>query len=158
MRRTSIVAVTAGVVCCLSLEARGDDLYVYPNKGQSETQQEQDKFECHQWATKETGVDPVALAEQTPGAQQGSDKSGVAPGAARGAGLGAIRGGISGDAGAGAMHGAGVGGMIAVVRSRRALKEQKSADAKQDSELKDKLDKYDRAYGACLSGRGYTVK
>jgi len=33
-------------------------LFVYPKKGQSEDQQRTDRFECHQWAVNETGVDP----------------------------------------------------------------------------------------------------
>lgn len=34
-------------------------LYVYPKKGQSEKQQAKDRYACHRWAVKETGVDPT---------------------------------------------------------------------------------------------------
>lgn len=33
-------------------------LFVYPNQGQSEEQQANDRYECHRWAVHETGVDP----------------------------------------------------------------------------------------------------
>jgi hypothetical protein len=36
----------------------GDDFFVYPRNGQSEAQQSQDRFECHQWAVEQTGFDP----------------------------------------------------------------------------------------------------
>ncbi len=36
-----------------------DDLYVYPSRGQSEQQQADDRYECHNWASKETGYDPI---------------------------------------------------------------------------------------------------
>lgn len=34
------------------------DFFVYPRNGQSEEQQSQDRFECHQWAVTQTGFDP----------------------------------------------------------------------------------------------------
>jgi hypothetical protein len=57
---------------------------VYPAKGQTQQQQERDQFECHEWATKDTGVDPVALAEQhlgtpAPARQEGMGARRVAP-------------------------------------------------------------------------------
>lgn len=36
-----------------------DDLYIYPARGQSEQQQADDRYECHTWAAKETGYDPI---------------------------------------------------------------------------------------------------
>ncbi|MBE9516683.1 MAG: hypothetical protein IME93_06860 [Proteobacteria bacterium] len=36
-----------------------DRLYVYPKKGQSEDKQAKDRYACHRWAVKETGVDPT---------------------------------------------------------------------------------------------------
>jgi hypothetical protein len=35
-------------------------LFAYPANGQSEQQQSQDKWECHQWAVGQTGYDPTA--------------------------------------------------------------------------------------------------
>ena len=39
--------------------ATGGDAYVYPNNGQSPEQQSQDRYECHRWATDQTGFDPT---------------------------------------------------------------------------------------------------
>ena len=131
----------------------------YPTKGQSFDQQNRDEYECHQWAQKETGVDPVAVAEQATGGQKSDSgaKSGLGSGVG-GAGMGALRGAAGGDAGAGALHGAGMGRLIAVIRSRRQMEQQKQAGAANDAELRAQLDKYDQAYGACMTGRGYSVK
>jgi hypothetical protein len=47
--------------------APGDaDLYLYPRNGQSDQQMSNDRYECHSWATGQTGFDPT--------------KSGVQPG------------------------------------------------------------------------------
>lgn len=35
------------------------DLYIYPSRGQSEQQQSDDRYECHRWASQQTGYDPV---------------------------------------------------------------------------------------------------
>lgn len=37
----------------------GVDLYVYPARGQSEQQLADDRYECHQWAVKESRYDPL---------------------------------------------------------------------------------------------------
>ena len=42
-----------------SADAVDDDLFIYPARGQSEQQQADDRYECHQWAAKETRYDPV---------------------------------------------------------------------------------------------------
>jgi hypothetical protein len=36
-----------------------DQLYVYPNKGQSPEQQENDRYECHRLAVQQSGFDPT---------------------------------------------------------------------------------------------------
>ena len=33
-------------------------LYAYPTSGQNAEQQDRDRFECHQWAVKQTNYDP----------------------------------------------------------------------------------------------------
>jgi hypothetical protein len=73
--------------------APGADLFIYPKNGQSEEQQSTDKFECHKWASQQSGFDPT---------QSGG---GVSP--------------------------------------------EQNANARSA---------YNRAIGACLEGRGYTVK
>src|SRR6476660_3602945 len=99
MQRTMILALCS---LALAATAAASEPVVYPAKGQTAEQQGRDQFECHEWATKDTGVDPVALAEEklvasTPAAHEGS--------AARSAGIGAMRGAADGDAAAGAARG-----------------------------------------------------
>ncbi len=40
-------------------EELGDDLYIYPARGQSEQQQADDRYECHRWAASEADYDPL---------------------------------------------------------------------------------------------------
>ena len=35
------------------------ELYIYPKQGQSKEQQDNDRYECHRWATEQTGFDPT---------------------------------------------------------------------------------------------------
>jgi len=44
------------------------DLYLYPRNGQSEAQQQNDRYECHGWAVSQTGFDPTHGGPQ-PGSQ-----------------------------------------------------------------------------------------
>lgn len=37
----------------------GEQLYIYPNNGQSPDQQARDRYECHSWASNQTGFDPT---------------------------------------------------------------------------------------------------
>lgn len=36
------------------------ELFIYPRNGQSAEQQAQDRYECHSWASSQTGFDPTA--------------------------------------------------------------------------------------------------
>ena len=47
--------------------AQSNDVYAYPQNGQSEEQQSNDRYECHTWARSQTGYDPTH-----PNAQQGN--------------------------------------------------------------------------------------
>src|SRR5947199_10877055 len=81
MRQTMIVLVTILLAGVGSSSRAGEELYVYPAKGQSEKQQARDQQECHDWAVKRTGVDPVKRAGRTPGTQT-STTAGLRKGAA----------------------------------------------------------------------------
>jgi hypothetical protein len=37
--------------------------FIYPQKGQSPEQQEQDEFSCNKWAKEQTGIDPNAQVQ-----------------------------------------------------------------------------------------------
>lgn len=132
-------------------------LAIYPSKGQSETQQSQDKGECHQWAIKETGVDPSQLVTSTAPQSTGNDRK-VVRGAARGAVAGVAIGAIAGDAGKGAAIGATAGGIGGVARQRRDAQTQQSIASQTEAQKQQAMQKYEKAYGACLTGRGYAVQ
>ena len=131
---------------------------IYPAQGQSQEQQLKDQGECAQWATQQTGVDPRQIAgtatNQSATPQQHQAVKGAAGGALAGVAIGAI----AGDAGKGAAIGAAAGGLGGAVRQRRQQETKQSMDQQLQAQQKTMLETYDRAYEACLSGRGYTVK
>lgn len=136
-----------------------EDLVIFPAKGQSASKMEKDKADCQIWAKKETGVDPLALAEQSASQPAPAQPKGERlKGAARGAVAGAAIGAIAGDTGKGAAIGATAGTMAGGARQRGTAKAQQDAAAQQQSASKASLDKFKRAYSACLEGKGYTVK
>jgi len=48
-----------------------DELFVYPQNGQSEEQQASDKYECHRWAAAQSGFDPTQSGGGVPPEQAG---------------------------------------------------------------------------------------
>ena len=42
--------------------AEQDELFIYPAAGQTAEQQANDRFECHDWASEQTGYDPTRVA------------------------------------------------------------------------------------------------
>ena len=125
--------------------AASAQVYVYPEKGQSAEQQNKDKSDCDQWAKQQSGVDPGAPAA---GPDRGGRVAGAAGGALRGAAGGALIGAIAGDAGKGAAIGATAG---AIGGRRGAMQQQQAGQAAS-------ANSYDRAFAACMQGRGYSVK
>ena len=146
------------------------DIYAYPQNNQPPEQQERDRYECNAWAVQQSGFDPsgpnvpphdryrVVAVGPAPG-------SGTAVGAITGGILGAIIGGPR-NAGAGLVVGAVAGGLVGT-----AAEQQQRADAEaQAQEINDartaqqmavidaNASRYRRALGACLEGRGYSVK
>jgi hypothetical protein len=45
---------------------QGDNLFVYPQQGQSAEQQASDKYECHKWSSSQTGFDPTQAGGALP--------------------------------------------------------------------------------------------
>src|SRR5262245_47979742 len=154
MRLPAAITVAAALTVVAVASHAADELYAYPQKGQSEEQLEKDKEECHDWAVKQTGTDPVKMANEA----APSGKEGGGGGAAAGAGLGAVHGALGGDAGAGAARGVGMAGLIRVIRARRQMNQQHEAYMQSHEEREAQLGNYDRAYSACLEARGYTVR
>ena len=140
--------------------------FVYPAKGQSPQQQQKDEFECHQWASQQSGYDPSKPPPQAvaaaPSGPAGPAPGSGAKGAVTGAVVGGVIGGIGGRGGEGAAAGAVVGG-VAARRNSRAQQQQQQAQQQQASQQQANAanaagpDAYNRARAACLNGRGYTV-
>ena len=146
--------------------AVAQDIFIYPSKGQSQKQQDQDRYECHSWAVQQTGFDPSRAAPPPSAAppQQEATQGGLLRGGARGAAVGAVGGAIAGDAGKGAAIGAASGALIGGFRRRdqqqRQDQEQRNyqqAQAQQQAAAGQQRDGYNRAMAACLEGRGYKV-
>ncbi len=152
MKRIVCVWSTVLVTVCTTVPVLGQNLIIYPAKGQSQEQMEKDKFDCYSWAKQQTGVDPMvaSAAPQQPAGSQGSTVRGAARGAAVGAGIGAI----AGDAGKGAAVGAAFGGL----RGHRQRREAEQIQQHQAAQSNQRIDEYNRAYSACLESKGYTVK
>jgi hypothetical protein len=149
-------------------EAAPPQVYVYPTNGQSEAQLDRDRYECHVWAVKQTNFDPSephvaphqrvqVVAMPPPGT---STVAGAATGAILGAAVSRPR-----DAGGGAVVGAVAGALIGAAadsqRQERAEQVQQrydQRDAAAAARLEQQSNEYRRAIGACLEGRGYTVK
>jgi hypothetical protein len=156
-RRVFLVALAAFIIslfgydCGMNSAALAQSQpIIYPAKGQSQQQMEQDKYGCYTWAKGQTGFDPMqaGLASQPPPQSQGS--ASALKGAAGGAAVGAVGGAIGGDAGKGAAIGAATGAMIGGMRKRQQGQQQAAVASNQAQ--------YNRAFGACMEGRGYTVK
>ena len=145
------------VWAALAAPAAAQQPIIYPAKGQSAQQQQTDEGECHVWAKNQTGVDPAAMAA-APAPPPPSNTVGGGErvrGAARGAVGGAAIGAIAGDTGKGAAAGAVVG----TVRGGREARQKQGAQQQSvDNQRAQQLDTYNRAIGACLEARGYTVR
>jgi hypothetical protein len=157
------LAVTlAGLVLALAV-ARAQEPIVYPAKGQSQEQTEKDKFECYQWAKGQTGFDPMAPPTATaPPPPQDQVTASTGRGAVGGAAAGALIGGLSsGDWGKGAAYGAVGGGLIGNHRKRsqqQSNRQRQDQWEQQQAQIyQQRRHEYNRAYSACLQGRGYTV-
>ena len=61
MNMTIRILGSCGLIAMLVLlnqPASGQDVYVYPAKGQSDEQLAEDRYACHRWAVEESGFDP----------------------------------------------------------------------------------------------------
>ena len=139
--------------------AQAQELFIYPQEGQSKDQQEQDQYQCYSWAKDETGFDPMAPPTATePPPQQEAKKGGAGRGAMRGATVGVLVGDSSESAKKGAATGAAMGTMRRRDQQRQQQAQQQNWEQEQSQIYAEKRNHYNRAYAACLEGRGYTVK
>ena len=157
-------------------------VFVFPKNGQNADKQLKDESDCYGMAKQQTGIDPKAPAKapMTAEEKQAQQKAAAANapqaqgtrvrGAARGAAGGAAIGAIAGDAGKGAAIGAVGGTMRGGMKQRQAnaaskqQAAQQTAAAQKEAESQAKLahsegmDTFQRAFGACMDARGYSVK
>jgi len=146
------------------------EVIAYPSQGQSEQQLDRDRYECHQWAVKQTGFDPsvpgvpprqqvrvVRAPEPPPGAA-------VVGGALTGAVLGAVVA-SHGDEAGGAVVGAIAGGAVGAVAESARAEEHRRDDETiterrggRNAAHDEQAGAYRRAISACLEGRGYSVR
>lgn len=138
-------------------------LFIYPAKQQAPEQQKEDEDACYEWAEANTGLTLVAgkVDAQAAGkaASKEAGKGRVAGGAAAGAATGLAIGAIAGDPGKGAAIGA-VAGSVGGVRGRvNAQQEAGQKGAQQAIQANQQaVDQFKKAAGACLEGRGYSVR
>jgi len=137
-------------------------LMVYPAKGQSPEQLEQDRYACHIWAVQQSGYDP----SRAPPAQRVVVQPANPPGT--GTAVGAIAGAILGaaiagprDAGAGLVLGGITGAAVGTASDANAQAAANAEQARLDRSAAAAnaagASNYRRAISACLDARGYTT-
>jgi len=165
MRKIIVLATLAIFSAFFTDLSFGQELVIFPAKGQTKEQMEKDKYDCYTWAKQETGFDPMQAKPpaQAPPAQPQGPTGERVKGAARGAAIGAVAGEIANDdagkgAGAGAAAGAMVGGMKTRQNRRQQAQVQEQQVQQQNASYDQERSTYTRAYSACMEGKGYTVK
>jgi hypothetical protein len=138
--KRAVSAVLLGMLFagCASSNPRPSSV-AYPTKGQSTDQQARDTSECEGWAKQHSGFDPTVDTAKGVGV-------GAAIGAIGGAAVGAAIGAASG---AGAGSGAAVGAVVGGVGGGAGGGVYNYSRNKEG---------YDKAYTACMSGKGYSVR
>lgn len=153
--RVVLMTIVGCALLSMQPHTRASDPYVYPAKGQSPEQQSRDEGECYSFAKQQSAFDPMATPTATSAAPE--QQGGVVRGAARGALVGAAVGAIAGDTGEGAAMGAAAGGLMGGMRRNSSRRQQDSWEQEQAQIYAANRDNYNRAYAACLEGRGYTT-
>lgn len=163
------LALVSGLVVPLGLRAQAPPaaktmsqslgLVVFPAKGQTADVQKADEAACYDWAKQQTGYDPVAPPPAPTAAPVQAQKGGAVKGAAKGAAAGAAIGAVAGDTG----DGAAIGATAGAIKGRRGQKQQAAAAQQQSQQQaasagQAQKDGYKKAFGACMEGKGYTVK
>jgi Glycine zipper len=171
MNRPILTLLSASILCVAHTPASADRIYVYPRLGQSDTQQEEDRYQCHLWARGATGFDPMALkgayqpeyvrVPVPENSKAGATGKGIVGGAIAGAAIGEID---SDRPGRGAAIGAVVGAIVGSViehdgehESHRQAEEQAEIVRQDRRELAIAKANYRSALSACLEGKGYSV-
>ena len=92
MPRRSNVVLLMGLLLGASSALAQQQLYVYPAHGQSPQQQQQDQYQCYEFAKSETGFDPTTATPPSSQPQKNTFGHGLFGGALLGTAIGAIAG------------------------------------------------------------------
>ena len=144
-------------------------VFAYATRGQSAETQSRDRFECHEWAVAQAGVDPSSPGSSAarsvptaPAASSAANTAAVVNGAVAGAVVGAVVARPR-DTGRGAIIGAVAGGLLGEVNHQARVERQQRmgeriAERHASREEEREAGNYRRALSACLEGRGYSVR
>ena len=161
-------ATAALVAMGRSLSGRRAPPAIYPARGQDARQLARDRFECYGWAVQQSGFDPARSLVRLP---QPAVRVEADPPAGVGTAAGVLTGAAIGAAVSGRHHsgeaaavGAVLGGIVgaasdsARAAEARRIESELNRQAARDNMLDARGQAYQRAFAACLEGRGYTVK
>ena len=162
MKTMVIIPICAVFLYLFTPIALALDFFVFPAEGQSQEQMQRDKVECQIWAQNQTGFNPLATPTATaPPPAREARQGGLLRGGARGAAVGAVGGAIGGDAGRGAAIGASTGALMGGMRRSDQLRREQQAQQQwaqqQAAEHAAAREQFNRAFKACLQGKGYSV-
>ena len=149
------IVIALIVFFALAPLALAQEFFVFPNKGQSQDQQDLDQAQCMRLARERTGFDPMATPTATTRAPQ--TQGGVGRGLARGALLGTAVGAVTGNTGRGFRTGAVAGGLMGGMRRADSNRQQQQWTREERSNYRRNRNNWTRAFSACMESRGYTV-
>lgn len=159
MRKRILIGIATATFLFFTGWVWAQEPIIFPAKGQSPEQTEKDKTDCYAWATQQTGFDPMQppqTAQAPPPQSQGPSGERV-KGAARGAVIGGVVGEVADDdAGEGAAAGAAAGVVAGGMKTRQGRRQQ--AEQQQQAATDEARNTFNRAFGACMEGKGYTIK
>ena len=150
------------------------NIYAFPTKGQSASQQSEDEAACYQYAVQQTGVDPFQLQQQAAAQQQQvaaaqqqsaqASQGGAAKGAVGGAAVGALIGSVAhgASAGEGAAYGAAAGLLIGHRRQKEAQQQAQQQATAQSAAIQQgtqaQMTDFKKAFSVCMQAKNYMVQ
>jgi len=153
----NVYAILCGM-CITATIMAVDELLIFPTGGRSSDQQEADKYACYSWVKKKPALTPWHHRRRPQHPPKPTQKKAVQVGGLlRGAAVGGI---VSGSDGTN--KGAGAGAALGTARrndqKRSVAKSQQDWEKEQVAIYTGNRNQYNRAYGAGLEGKNYTVR
>jgi hypothetical protein len=153
----ALLLFAATAVPALADLASNLGIYVYPEHGQSESQQAAAESACYNSAEQKTGVNPMAPPPTAAPAPQ--VQGGLFRGGARGAAAGAAIGAVAGNAGEGAAIGAVAGGLVGAHRQGQANAQlQYNSQQYTAAQYQGQMNNFRTAFSACMQSKGYVAR